>query len=80
MVYTTAMAKQDNVPWGLARLSSRERGNTSYVYDENAGEGTCVYIVDTGIDVNHPEFEGRAYLAHVVAATSLITQRRDFPC
>lgn len=44
---------QENVPWGLARISHRTTGATSYVYDESAGEGTCSYIIDTGIYVNH---------------------------
>jgi hypothetical protein len=44
---------QENVPWGLARISHREKGATTYVYDESAGEDTCTYIVDTGIYVDH---------------------------
>ncbi|KAK1999100.1 subtilase [Colletotrichum falcatum] len=56
----TIKATQRNAPWGLARISSDEPGSTTYSYDASAGEGTCAYIVDTGIDVEHPEFEGRA--------------------
>ncbi|KDN67528.1 putative subtilase [Colletotrichum sublineola] len=56
----TIKATQRNAPWGLARLSSEEPGSTTYSYDESAGEGTCAYIVDTGIDIEHPDFEGRA--------------------
>ena len=37
-----------------------QKGNTTYAYDSSAGEGTCSYIVDTGILTSHPEFEGRA--------------------
>lgn len=44
---------QADVPWGLARISHRGTGATSYVYDESAGEGTCSYIIDTGIYVDH---------------------------
>lgn len=44
---------QTDVPWGLARISHRTTGATSYVYDESAGEGTCSYIIDTGIFVDH---------------------------
>ncbi|KAK4186004.1 putative peptidase [Podospora australis] len=51
---------QDDVPWGLARISHRTTGQTSYVYDESAGEGTCSYIIDTGVYVNHTQFGGRA--------------------
>jgi subtilisin family serine protease len=56
----TMMETQNNAPWGLARLSSNAPGSSTYTYDASAGEGTCAYIVDTGTDVDHPEFEGRA--------------------
>ncbi|RYP70853.1 hypothetical protein DL769_004828 [Monosporascus sp. CRB-8-3] len=55
-----AFATQENATWGIARLSSTTPGSTTYTYDDSAGEGTCAYVVDTGIDVDHPEFEGRA--------------------
>jgi cerevisin len=29
-------------------------------YNDLAGEGVTVYVVDTGINVDHDEFEGRA--------------------
>ncbi|KAG9503789.1 hypothetical protein J7337_003746 [Fusarium musae] len=37
-----------------------EKDHTTYTYDESAGQGTCTYVLDTGIEVDHPEFEGRA--------------------
>ncbi|KFA74139.1 hypothetical protein S40288_08182 [Stachybotrys chartarum IBT 40288] len=55
-----AWATQTNAPWGLARLSNVNTGSTTYTYDDTAGAGTCSYIIDTGIQLNHPEFEGRA--------------------
>ncbi|KAK7408329.1 hypothetical protein QQX98_009531 [Neonectria punicea] len=55
-----ATTEQENAPWGLARISSNRAGGRTYTYDESAGEGTCAYIVDTGIDVDHPDFDGRA--------------------
>eukprot|EP00834_Sanchytrium_tribonematis_P003648 NODE_148_length_15570_cov_0.950100.p6 type:complete len:493 gc:universal NODE_148_length_15570_cov_0.950100:1653-3131(+) len=54
------MEVQKDVPWGLARISHRETDSTEYVYPTNAGEGVTVYIVDTGINAEHEEFEGRA--------------------
>lgn len=33
---------------------------TKYEYDPNGGEGVDVYVIDTGINVDHVEFEGRA--------------------
>ncbi|KAF6815906.1 serine protease precursor [Colletotrichum musicola] len=56
----SATETQRNAPWGLARLSSEQPGGTTYMFDDSAGEGTCAYIIDTGIDVTHPDFEGRA--------------------
>ncbi|KAL6868834.1 hypothetical protein ACO1O0_000156 [Amphichorda felina] len=56
----TIQATQEDAPWGLARISSKEPGGTTYTYDDTAGEGICAYVLDTGIDVDHEEFEGRA--------------------
>ncbi|KAI5920666.1 subtilisin-like serine protease pepD [Camillea tinctor] len=62
----TALTTQDNAPWGLASLSSREaladggiRGH-EYTYDGSAGEGTFAYVLDTGVMVENSELEGRA--------------------
>ncbi|EEQ92425.1 hypothetical protein RJZ56_002987 [Blastomyces dermatitidis] len=46
--------------WGLGRISSTKPGSPHYIYDEKAGEGITAYVIDTGIDVNHPDFDGRA--------------------
>ncbi|KAG8410932.1 hypothetical protein J3458_016497 [Metarhizium acridum] len=56
----TIYATQQNADWGLARLSSQKAGTTTYTYDDSAGEGTCAFIIDTGVEASHPEFEGRA--------------------
>ena len=50
---------ETNAPWGLGRISHVEKGNTTYAYDSSGGEGTCSYVIDTGILVTHPEFEDR---------------------
>lgn len=59
-IETKAYTTQPNAPWGLARISHRAAGGAGYVYDTTAGQGTCSYIIDTGIYVGHNEFEGRA--------------------
>lgn len=46
--------------WGLSRISNKEPDTTKYSYDSSAGQGTCAFVIDTGIDIHHPEFEGRA--------------------
>lgn len=58
-----AYVTQSSSTWGLSRISHRARGSTSYTYDSSAGADTCVYVIDTGIAVTHPEFEGRATFA-----------------
>jgi len=59
-VHTQDYLTENGAPWGLGRISHKANGNSSYVYDSSAGEGTCSYIIDTGIYTAHPEFEGRA--------------------
>jgi subtilisin family serine protease len=67
VITTQEAITQADAPWGLGRISHRTAGATSYVYDESAGEGTCSYIIDTGIYVAHSEFEGRAtWLANFI--------------
>ncbi|KAG5352760.1 hypothetical protein C0989_000699 [Termitomyces sp. Mn162] len=57
-------AVQKSAPWGLARISHRSRLTfstfTKYLYDSDGGEGVDVYVIDTGINIKHEEFEGRA--------------------
>ncbi|ORZ19574.1 peptidase S8/S53 domain-containing protein [Absidia repens] len=56
---------QRNAPWGLARVSHRDALKFStfskYSYDEStAGEGVKVYVIDTGVNIEHVDLEGRA--------------------
>ncbi|KAM3466687.1 hypothetical protein NHJ6243_000742 [Beauveria neobassiana] len=69
VVSLSAFTTQPNPPWGLARISRRKNNDSSstttttttgYRYDRSAGAGTCVYVLDTGIDDSHPDFDGRA--------------------
>ena len=50
---------------GLARVSHRSKLTfgtfQKYEYEEKGGEGVDVYIIDTGINIHHDEFEGRAH-------------------
>ncbi|RVD93441.1 subtilisin ase 1 [Tubulinosema ratisbonensis] len=48
--------KKKKEPWGLGRISGTEK----FVYPPSAGEGVDVYVLDTGIEKNHDEFEDRA--------------------
>lgn len=55
---------EKNAPWGLARISHRESlsfGNfNKYLYAEEGGEGVDAYVIDTGTNTKHVDFEGRA--------------------
>lgn len=55
---------ENQAPWGLARISHRAhlRFGTfnKYEYADGAGEGVDVYVIDTGTNIEHDEFEGRA--------------------
>ncbi|KAI9651991.1 MAG: subtilisin-like serine protease [Alyxoria varia] len=59
-VNTTYLEAQSQPPWGLRRISQRHVNYNDYIYDSTAGSGTYSYIIDTGIDVTHPAFQGRA--------------------
>ncbi|KAF2154532.1 alkaline protease [Myriangium duriaei CBS 260.36] len=54
--------KQPAAPYGLSLISHRNASDEShdYVYDKSAGKGTYAYIIDSGIDIQHTEFESRA--------------------
>lgn len=55
---------EKGAPWGLARVSHREplslNSFNQYLYDSEGGEGVTSYIIDTGINIKHTEFSGRA--------------------
>ncbi|KAJ5176907.1 Subtilisin-like serine protease [Penicillium canariense] len=57
-------AIEKNAPWGLARISHRDSLSfgsfNKYLYAEDGGEGVDAYVIDTGTNTNHVDFEGRA--------------------
>lgn len=66
---------QNNAPWGLARISHRDAltlgSFNKYLYDDNAGEDVDAYVIDTGINVEHNEFQGRAIWGKTVPDNDL---------
>lgn len=46
--------------WSLGDVSHRTAGASDYVYDDSAGAGQTVYVIDSGVRITHQEFEGRA--------------------
>ncbi|EPS35282.1 hypothetical protein H072_11364 [Dactylellina haptotyla CBS 200.50] len=63
-VYTADVVTQESAPWGLADISNQASNTTNYHYDSSAGEGMYAYIVDSGINFAHEDFEGRAELGY----------------
>ncbi|KAJ6260584.1 Cerevisin [Drechslerella dactyloides] len=72
---------QTDATWGLQRISQRNPilgvadtdvngQNFKYKFDESAGEGVDIYVIDTGINTAHKDFGGRAKVEFV--AQSLV--------
>ncbi|KAL4896030.1 peptidase S8/S53 domain-containing protein [Aspergillus ambiguus] len=63
-VHTMEEVTEKNAPWGLARISHRDSLSfgtfNKYLYASEGGEGVDAYTIDTGINVDHVDFEGRA--------------------
>ena len=63
---------EKNAPWGLARISHRDSLSfgtfNKYLYSDNGGEGVDVYVIDTGTNVEHVDFEGRAHWGKTIPA------------
>ncbi|KAF9984352.1 hypothetical protein BGZ75_004085 [Mortierella antarctica] len=57
----SAFGTQSSLPsWGLARVSDRNKGGSTYNYPDSAGSGVTAYVIDTGINTSHDDFGGRA--------------------
>lgn len=73
-IYPFDIVTQQGATWGLGAISQKAPTNANasllngfeYRYDENGGEGTFAYVVDTGVWVDNPDFEGRAELGYTV--------------
>ena len=61
-----ATATQSAAPWGLARISVRDSpfstptSEAEYKYETTGGTETWAYVLDTGINTRHKDFERRA--------------------
>ncbi|KAI0655118.1 serine protease [Cubamyces menziesii] len=69
IVRINAIVTQTNATWGLQRitqsgkLAAQDDQALTYNYtynDSSAGAGVDIYVIDTGIYINHTEFGGRA--------------------
>jgi subtilase-type proteinase RRT12 len=56
---------QENAPEHLTRLSQRQKlrkgQSMDYVYDPSGGIGVDVYVLDSGIQLTHPDFTKRVH-------------------
>ncbi|KAI9188377.1 hypothetical protein H9P43_002768 [Blastocladiella emersonii ATCC 22665] len=56
--------------WGLTRVGQRDLDlSAGYTYPDSAGEGVTNYVLDTGVMVSHPGFEGRARFGYKAVRT-----------
>lgn len=46
--------------WGLDRIDNRDSLDSSFTFGGAVGSGVRIYVVDTGIRIDHEEFGGRA--------------------
>ncbi|KAH7008973.1 peptidase S8/S53 domain-containing protein [Ilyonectria destructans] len=61
-VYLASLTTQEEPPWGLSAISHAKppSSQSNYIYDSSAGEGTFSYVLDSGVFVEHLDYEGRA--------------------
>jgi cerevisin len=60
-IFSIYKAQENSPSWGLPRISQRKfEDKTKYNFPESAGEGVDVYVIDTGVNTKHNDFEGRA--------------------
>jgi cerevisin len=52
---------QQNAPsWGIDRIDQRRGTDGEYRFPSSQGMGVTIYVVDTGMDINHSDIVGRA--------------------
>ena len=53
---------QSNAPWNLSRICRRPTYSptSDYIFDGFGCADSDVYVLDTGVSVTHPQFQGRA--------------------
>lgn len=62
-VYLDQMITQRDATWGLGRIDQRNSDPDREYQFTHTGKGITVYVIDTGINIAHQEFQGRASIA-----------------
>ena len=59
---------QLGAPWNLDRIDSRSGRDGEYDFGSSQarGAGTVIYVLDTGVRIDHEDFQGRALTGHSV--------------
>ncbi|CAN6635398.1 subtilisin-like protease 3 [Trichomonascus vanleenenianus] len=69
-VFASEFETQNGAPWGLARVSHRNPLSlgsfNKYLFNDDGGEGVTAYVIDTGTNIDHEDFEGRAHWGKTV--------------
>ncbi|RCI10730.1 hypothetical protein L249_5172 [Ophiocordyceps polyrhachis-furcata BCC 54312] len=64
MAVTSSLVQNFDSTWGLSNISHYDEWlgpeGYTYIYDDSGGQGTCTYVIDSGIESQHPGFGGRA--------------------
>jgi cerevisin len=66
IVHAFGGVQQNPSTWNLARLSHRARPPISseeslrYIYSDRRGRGVDIYVLDSGVQINHTDFGSRA--------------------
>lgn len=73
MVYALEDSTTEHgAPWGLARISHQKPLDfgsfNKYIHQAHGGEGVDVYVIDTGTNIEHVDFEGRANWGKTIPA------------
>ena len=49
-----------NRTYGLDRINQRSLPLDGYAGENTSGKGVSIYVIDSGVDISHPEIAGRA--------------------
>ena len=63
-IATASAVTQSNATWGIDRTDQRALPLSGTFTYTNTGSGVTAYIIDTGIDIAHAEFGGRASIGY----------------